>query len=130
MVFVNDTLYFFNRISFFIAVPIPTGYLLYFLKIAVGEIHLSDGQILKTKMNLYTIFIGNIDPVYHYLCKSVLFFHRKIVPSVQRFDQRLRVNFLHSAFYQKKLFFVFIFLGMKLAYLALNVPEKYIVRIN
>ena len=81
-------------------------------------------------MNFYALFIGNIDPVYHHLCKSVFLFHRKLVPSVQRFDQQLRVNFLHSAFYQKKLLFVFIFLGMKLAYLVLNVPEKNIVRIN
>ena len=81
-------------------------------------------------MNFYALFIGNIDPVYHYLCKSILFFHRKLVPSVQRFDQRLSINFLHPALYQKKLLFVFIFLGMKLAYLVLNVPEKNIVRIN
>ena len=81
-------------------------------------------------MNFDTLFIGNVNSVYHYFGKSVLFFHSKLVPSVQRFDQRLRVNFLHSAFYQKKLFFVFILLGMKLAYLALNVPEKNIVRIN
>lgn len=33
-------------------VPIPTSYLLYFLKITVGEIYLSDGQTLKTEMNL------------------------------------------------------------------------------
>ena len=88
------------------------------------------GAALKTEMNFYALFIGNIDPVYHYLCKSVFLFHRKLVPPVQRFDQRLGVNFLHPAFYQKKLLFVFIFLGMKLAYLVLNVPEKYIVRIN
>lgn len=80
-------------------------------------------------MNFDTLFIGNINSVYHYFGKSVLLLHRKLVPPVQRFKQRLGVDFLYPAFYQKKLLFVFVLLCVKLAYLFLNVPEKNIVRI-
>ena len=80
-------------------------------------------------MNFDTLFIGNVNSVYHYFGKGVLFFHSKLVPPVKRFKQRLGVDFLYLAFYQKELLFVFVLLGVKLAYLLLNVPEKNIVRI-
>ena len=50
-------------------------------------------------MNSDTLFIGNVNPVYHYFGKSVLLFHSKLVPPVQRFKQRLCVDFLYLAFY-------------------------------
>ena len=80
-------------------------------------------------MNFDALFIGNVNPVYHYFGKGVLLLHSKLVPPVKRFKQRLGVDFLYLAFYQKKLFFILVLLGVKLAYLLLNVPEKNIVRI-
>ncbi len=56
--------------------PILTSYLLKIFKFTVGEVHSSPTDFLsKTEMNIYTVLIGNINPVNHNLCKSVLFFH-------------------------------------------------------
>ncbi|MBP1561438.1 MAG: ABC transporter substrate-binding protein [Oscillospiraceae bacterium] len=65
-----------KRIVVGFGTPILTSYLLKIFKFTVGETHSSPTNFLsKTEMNIYTVLIGNINPVNHNLCKSVLFFH-------------------------------------------------------
>lgn len=85
---------------------------------------------LKTETYLNALFIGKENLVNHQHIKLIFFFYGKLVPSVQRLDQRLCVHLFDFAFHKHKALFILCFVAVEYLYPVLYVPEKHLIGIS